>query len=81
MKTETKDLAIGQKFKNSVLFADGTTHWFDVVYTIYNITDKRVCYTDGCSDYCGATNRKVSGAWLGLKGFKKDVASGKIALV
>lgn len=81
MKTETKDLAIGQKFKNSVLLSDGTIHWINVVYTVYNITDKRVCYTDGKSSYCGATNRNVKGSWMGIKGFKENVASGKVVFV
>lgn len=78
---KTQNLTTGQQFKNSVTLIDGTTIWFDKVYTIYQITDKRVCYTDGKSSYCGATNRNVKGSWLGIERFKKDVLKGKIKFI
>ena len=75
------NLKIGQQFKSSVVMTDGSIKWFDKVYTIYNITDKRVCYTDGKTSHRGGTNREVAGFWVGIERFKRELLKGKTVFV
>jgi len=78
---KTTKLTIGQQFKNSITYTDGTVRIMDETYTIYQITDKRVCYTDGKSSYRGGTNRNVKGSWIGIERFKKEVINGEIIFI
>jgi hypothetical protein len=74
-------MKIGQQFKTSITFLDGSIEWITEIYTIYNITDKRICYTDNKSSLCGSTNRNVKGSWIGLEKFKKNILKGKTIFI
>lgn len=72
------DLKVGQKFESGIERKDGSIEFYGTIYTIYQITDKRVCYTDGEASYRGSTNTLKSGLWIGIERFKKQVERGKI---
>ena len=75
---KTTDLKVGQKFESGIERKDGSIEFYGTIYTIYQITDKRVCYTSGDAHYCGSTNTLKSGLWVGIDRFKKQVETGKI---
>ena len=45
-----------------------------ITYTIVDITNTRVIYSNGKTSFCGATNRKQSKHWMSIKGFERGVA-------
>lgn len=77
--TTSGQIKVGQKFQSNYYNRDGVLCSLgNTVYTIYQITGTRVCYTDGQSHSSGSTNRKVKGSWLTIKGFQDRIENGLI---
>lgn len=53
----------------------------NIIYRIIKVTPTRVVFTDGKIHSWGASNKKQSSCWLGLKRFEEHIATGKKIIV